>query len=616
MALFMGKREPLIFRRSFFLILAATLTAAGCQSAADHRRDADLTAYEIIAQKQDEAFGREEPFTIERPSDTLRRQLLREQNLPQAPTRPGEDGPERGARDVTRLGEEGGPLRIDLLQALQVGARNSREYQDRKEKVFLAALDLDLEREEFRSSFAGLLEGLLGSSGESGSVVSTAAFSGESSLVRRLKSGAMLTGLIALDLVKLLTQDRSSSLGIYADATISIPLLRGAGRDVVTEPLTQAERDALYAIWEFERFKKSFAVQTARDYLAVLLSGREAANAEENYRGLITSTRRARRLADAGRLPWFQFDQSLQNELRARDRWVRAGETKSRSLDRLKVAIGLPPDAQVELDGADLNDLEATISPPLSSGDHRLGSGSVPTADAAVELTAPVWEGAGPLAMMEGTALRVALGNRLDLRVAQGRVYDARRRVAVRADALRAGLTLLGSAAVGGRRGVGAADLPDSGISLDEGSYAALLGLDLPLERTAERDAYRASFIALEEAIRAVEGLEDQVKLEVRDRFRSLLTSREGIIIQRQAVAIAERRVRSTDLLLQAGRAEIRDVLESSEALLNTQNSLAAAIVDYRVAEMELQRDLGLLQVDERGLWKEYDPREERDGNS
>lgn len=607
----MGRRAPFIFRRSSSLILAAALTAAGCQSAADYRRDADRTAYEIIAQKQEEAFGRRESFTIERPSETLRRRLLREQDLPSG------DGDSAAEQAVSRREEGGGPpLRLDLLQALQVGARNSREYQDRKERVFLAALDLDLEREEFRSSFAGLLEGLLGSSGKGGSTVSTAAFAGEGSLMRRLKSGAMLTGLIALDLVKLLTQDRSSSLGIYADATISIPLLRGAGKDIVTEPLTQAERDALYAIWEFERFKKSFAVQTARDYLAVLLAGREVANAEENYRGLITSTRRARRLADAGRLPWFQFDQSLQNELRARDRWVRARVANSRSLDRLKVAIGLPTDAQVELDAAELDDPAATIASPLPSGEPRLDSGSMPTADATVELVEPEWEGAGPLAMKEGTALRVALENRLDLRVAQGRVYDARRRVAVRADALRAGLTLLGSAAVGGRRGAGTADLPDSEISLDEGSYAALLGLDLPLERTAERDAYRASFIALEKAIRAVEGLEDQVKLEVRNRFRSLLESREGIIIQRQAVTIAERRVRSTDLLLQAGRAEIRDVLESSEALLNTQNSLAAAIVDYRVAEMELQRDLGLLQVDERGLWKEYDPREGRDENS
>jgi outer membrane protein TolC len=612
----MGGRAPFIFRRSSFLLLAAALTAAGCQSAADYRRDADLTAYEIIAQKQEEAFGRRESFTIERPAETLRRRLLREQDLPQAPLPPGSDG---SAEDqaVPRRGEGGGPpLRLDLLQALQVGARNSREYQDRKERVFLAALDLDLEREEFRNSFAGLLEGLLGSSGESGSAVSTAAFAGEGSLVRRLKSGAMLTGLIALDLVKLLTQDRSSSLGIYADATISIPLLRGAGKDIVTEPLTQAERDALYAIWEFERFKKSFAVQTARDYLSVLLAGREVANAEENYRGLITSTRRARRLADAGRLPWFQFDQSLQNELRARDRWVRARVANSRSLDRLKVAIGLPTDAQVELDGAELDDLAATISSPLSSGEHRSGSGSMPTADAPVELTEPVWEGAGPLAMKEGTALRVALANRLDLRVAQGRVYDARRRVAVRADALRSGLTLHASAATGERRGVGTADLPDAGLALDESRFAALLGLDLPFERTAERDAYRASFIDLEKAIRAVEGLEDQVKLEVRNRLRSLLESREGIIIQRQAVTIAERRVRSTDLLLQAGRAEIRDVLESSEALLNTQNSLAAALVDYRIAEMELQRDLGLLQVDEKGLWKEYDPREEKDENS
>ena len=32
-------------------------------------------------------------------------------------------------------------------------------------------------------------------------------------------------------------------------------------------------------------------------------------NAEENYRGLIASTRRARRLADSGRLPEIQVDQ-------------------------------------------------------------------------------------------------------------------------------------------------------------------------------------------------------------------------------------------------------------------------------------------------------------------
>jgi hypothetical protein len=30
--------------------------------------------------------------------------------------------------------------------------------------------------------------------------------------------------------------------------------------------------------------------------------------------------------------------------------------------------------------------------------------------------------------------------------------------------------------------------------------------------------------------------------------------------------------------------------------------------VDYRVATLALQRDMGLLETDEKGLWREYDP--------
>ena len=50
-------------------------------------------------------------------------------------------------------------------------------------------------------------------------------------------------------------------------------------------------------------------------------------------------------------------------------------------------------------------------------------------------------------------------------------------------------------------------------------------------------------------------------------------------------------------MFLEAGRAEIRDLLESQEDLLSAQNELTAAIISYRVAELELQRDMGVLQV-------------------
>jgi len=32
--------------------------------------------------------------------------------------------------------------------------------------------------------------------------------------------------------------------------------------------------------------------------------------------------------------------------------------------------------------------------------------------------------------------------------------------------------------------------------------------------------------------------------------------------------------------------------------------------VDYRLAELEFQRDTGLLKIDEKGLWQEYTQRE------
>jgi outer membrane protein TolC len=59
---------------------------------------------------------------------------------------------------------------------------------------------------------------------------------------------------------------------------------------------------------------------------------------------------------------------------------------------------------------------------------------------------------------------------------------------------------------------------------------------------------------------------------------------------------------------LEAGRAKIRDILEAQEALLSAQNALTAAVINYRLTELELQRDIGLLKVNEKGLWQEFNP--------
>lgn len=615
---------------------SAVVWACGC-TAEFHRRDADRVAYRAIAQTQAQALGRTEPFTVERPVETLRRRLLLDQQLPRAASaslgvqdiEPIPQWPDKAYLQRQGTTDEfiaalpaNEPLILKLTDVLQIAAHESREYQSQKESVFRTALQLDLERDAFRQTWSGVLTSLFQSNLERTvalddkghtdlQTVSGFENDGVLEFSQRLKNGLSFTGALGVDLVSLMTQDRLYSRGLYADASISLPLLRGAGEFVVTEPLTQAERNVVYAIYTFERFKHTFAVDVATDYFDVLQQWDQVRNAEENYRSLIASTRRARRLADAGRLPEIQVDQSRQDELRARQRWVAAIEQYERRLDAFKVTLGLPADADVTLDYGELERLVDRAEQAFPPEAEVAGAATAPAADAPIELTPPGTGATGPYEFDPAEAVAIALAHRLDLRVALGQIDDAQRAVAVAADQLQADVTLLGRGSAGARRTLASVSSDDAILRPDEGTYSALLTVDLPLERTAERNTYRASLIGLEQAVRAAQQFEDQVKLDVRNRLSQLLEARESLRIQTDAVAVARRRVESTNLFLEAGRAEIRDVLEAQDALISAQNALTAALVSYRLGELALQRDLGVLTVNERGLWQEYLPQNE-----
>jgi outer membrane protein TolC len=642
---------------NILLVGVIAVAGSGCKSPAARRTEADRVAADIIHQKQLEALGRSEPHQVEPaglPSERLRRRLILEhglplgnpaslgsEHLPQIRHLPrdvqtGVPVPEEAERAVLLEDAESvPPLRLTLLEALQVGARNSRSYQTRKENVFIEALRLDLERNFFRTTFTGIVSGQvisdLGPPGDTTGVV----VSPQVGFTQRLQNGVVLTGRVAIDIVKLLSGGRDSSFGIFADTSISMPLLRGSGRHIVAEPLTQAERNVVYAIWEFETFKRNFAVDIAREYLTVLQGSQQVSNAEENYRRLITSTRRALRLAQAGRLDAIQVDQAIQQELRARERWISSRENYFRRIDSFKMLLGLPPDAPLELDETELErlavvserillDMQTEDQPPtpheepleLPPLDLQPAQPQPPEqiddalpADAPVELTPPGVGTLGPLELYPEDAVRIAFANRLDLRVTEGQLFDAQRRVVVAADALGPGLNVVGNASWGGRRAsLGAARLPDAQLRLDEGLYSLGATLDLPLERTSERNAYRISLINLERAVRAYQESEDNIKFAVRSTLGSLLQARESLQIQAQALVVAQRRVASTELFLEAGRALMRDVLEAQEALITAQNAFTAALITYRINELQLQRDLGVLEVSHEGLWREYTP--------
>ena len=734
--------EPLRRRLLTTACLAAMPALAGCIPPEVAERDADETAYAIIAQKQRAALGRNEPFTIEAPEDALRRRLLLDQKLPAAgpasfgrlflppvPKEPAGVSPNlplpeeasvfpprkplvRGVNTesfgvdaflqqiippptavvqeglVARppagppgsglaLGppapgaeEEAPPIEIDLLDALQIGALNSREYQAEKEEVYLAALDLDLERDAFEFRLTPLIDADVTSDLAEGDLEDRAGvvLSPGISVDKLFKTGAQITGQIGVDIARLISGDGESSVGTFVDASITIPLLRGAGVQVVTEPLQQAEREAIYAIWGFERFKREFAVDVASRYFNVLFAREAIENARNTLQRLTLNVERARALFGAGRTPGIEVDQARSNQLRAFSRLVLAEQRYEQELDQFKVFLGLPADARLELSDGPLEELqddaERILGPELLRGDEAqeaAGGGRFQTTQPADDVNDPIdiaEEGLDPgesepvpatrgvtgpelpqdveptetaeLPTLPGRdadpledtpearpgaefadrqtarrAITVALQNRLDLATTLGRVADAQRQTVVTADALNAVFDLVASADAGGRRSSLSGGTDDADLRFDEGVYSAGVNLTLPFERTAERNQYRQSLITLDRSIRAAQQAEDQVKLQVIAALRDLRVAAEDARIQFEAILTARRRVAAANLRQELGQGQIRDITEAEEDLVDAENGYTQALVDFRIAELELQRDLGLLRVDETGLYED-----------
>ncbi|MCM8533994.1 MAG: TolC family protein, partial [Lentisphaeraceae bacterium] len=213
--------------------------------------------------------------------------------------------------------------------------------------------------------------------------------------------------------------------------------------------------------------------------------------------------------------------------------------------------------------------------------------------------------GGGPFEFNEEVAIKKALQKRLDLQVLYSRVVDSQRKIIIAQDKLDPKLNLVGSYRTGGSRSGSGAFSDDIGLDFRKGIMTAGLDAELPWDKNSEMHAFRQSYLNLQVSLREYQKLEDGIKLQIRDRLRSLIQNRQSFINQSNALALAKRRVDSTNLFLQAGRVAIRDLLDAQDDLIEAQDSLTSAIVSYRLSELALQRDMGTLQVSDNGIVRE-----------
>jgi outer membrane protein TolC len=268
------------------------------------------------------------------------------------------------------------------------------------------------------------------------------------------------------------------------------------------------------------------------------------------------------------------------------------------------VKLGLPPDARIEPRDEDLAELRRRAE--LRAADD---AGLEPGAEEADIEAAPESVDEGEMKERADRATRIAFANRPDVRTARDRIEDAQRHLVIAEDALRAEVTLGGTARVGeaASASMGAAGRDHADFKVRDATFGATLNVDLPFERSAEAVSYRNAIAAVEKAVRAWQELEDSLKRTVREDVRAIALTEERLRIQFRAVDLAARRVRNQDLLLEAGRAEMTDLLDAQAALVTAQNALYAAITESRENELRLQCDLGILDATVDGTWREAD---------
>lgn len=529
------------------------LLMAGC-TASQHRRAADHQVYNIINKAEQDVFGSTNAFTIETPYSSRK---------------PSEVLPEELIQDRERTG-----VRVLTLEdALDVAAM-SRRYQLEKERLYLTALTLTGERYEFSPQFFARSQATYTRTPrvENGEVRSEnrGNVSSDIGVSQFLATGGRLSAALANDVLRYYTGKPRQEIITLVTLNFTQPLLRGFGRNnPAVEALTQAERDVIYAIRRYSHFQNQFAVEITRDYFDLLAQQTVLRNRYTNYLSRVTATERLEaRAKDREQIS--AVDQARQAQLTARNNYVNALAAYQTSLDQFKIKLSLPLGERLALDPKPLQRLENTglVDVPLDPD----------------------------------RAYKHAVQRQMLVLNAIDEFEDMKRKVGIFKDRLRADLRLFADAAL---QSEGAQDYTE----FDPKKVRAGVGLslDLPIDRLRERNDYRASIVRFEQELRDLTLTLDELKDDIQGGLRTLHLRRQNFEIQRNALQLANRRVASATMLLEAGRSEVRDLIEAQDAQIAAQNAVTAALVSYQQARLELLLNIGALRTDEPDFWlKDY----------
>lgn len=538
------------FRRP--LLIGGTsclLLLSSCTKIGNYAEErADRAAYGNIRGAQLSGMGDADPFFIGLGQDEILERLL----------------------EIDRKQEEAQVL--SLADTLALAMANSRSYQTRKETLFIQALSLTETQKDFNwnysasasasTSYTSMKDGTAETFGDNG--VDTALIAG---VGRTLASGAKVSLGFTQNYINLLTNPGRADSNNGLTFNIVQPLLNGFGPLVTKEPLRQAERDMVYSVREFKRYQQDFVIDIASQYYSTLSSRDQLTNERRNFESAVVNREQTESMAKAGRIKEFEAAQALQSELNAADRLTLSVAGYQSALDDYRFSLGIPVELNVEPDPREL---------------ELLAERGLVILDISLDV-----------------ALDSALSNRLDLISHREQVEDKGRKLEI---ARRNFLPTLNA-----QYNVTKDFESSSGEDI---SQDLSLKLNLPFDWTEKRNNYRISQINLDRETRSLGADEDDVRRNVRDLWRKLDRNRSVYNNRQLSVKLSKRRVENTEILLQQGKVQTRDLLDAQDDLLSSRNQATGSLVDYTINRLRFWNAIERFEIDPKGMWYEQSTEE------
>jgi outer membrane protein TolC len=265
------------------------------------------------------------------------------------------------------------------------------------------------------------------------------------------------------------------------------------------------------------------------------------------------------------------LDQALRSEYSSKVSYINSIESYRALLDDFKKQLNIPLGEEVILDDSELANLETF--------------------------------GLRPVPLTDAYGFQLALTNRLDVINEIDKFEDKKRKVDVAENDLLPSLKLVADYSL--------KDQFYNRNSFDFSDYSAKTGLvlDLPLDKLAERNAFRKSRITFEQQLRSLMKTLDDLRDELRTNVRTLGQNQQTYVINVKALEVAKRELEKARLdLLAGGNVTPRDIIEAQTAVAQAQNDVTQSFINFHTQRLKLLNNTGILNTAPNNWWRQPQP--------